>query len=137
MRAADDKIYVRPQELIHLSYLKVKFGTGGLIHPGVLSVFNHADNGEPNFGIGKPWIYTTTNRTTRPKSFRKCLVDHHNLHRVKIVVLWCKGATLQQPNLHCLEVIVTNDVPIVDVLRRAIGCLLVAFYLGVVSINSA
>src|SRR6185503_12558109 len=129
---AHDKVYVRPEELIrHLPDLEVEFGTSGLIHPGVLRVFNHANDRAPDFRILKPRIHTSPNGTACPKSFRQRLVDNHNRHRLRVLVLLLEGTSLQQTDLHRLEVIVTNDIPIVDVLRWSIGCWLVAFDLGV------
>ena len=138
IRGADDKTYVGPEKLIrNLAHLEVKFGTGRLIHTGVFGVFNHPNDGAPHFRVLKSWIHAAANRTAGPEPFRECLVDNNDRHRVWIVVLWLKGATLQQPDLHRLEVIVANDIPVVDVLRRTIGCLLVAFDLGVVSVDAS
>ena len=97
IRRANDKIHVRPEELIHLSRLKIKLRPSGLIHSCVLRVFNHADDREPDFRIWKPGIHTPTDRTAGPEPLRERLVDHHCHHRVGIIVLRLKRAPLQPP----------------------------------------
>ena len=61
-----------------------------------------------------------------------------NFDRLRFVafVSCFEHATFDGADLHGLEVIGTDNVPIINILRRRIGCLLIAFDLRVVSINA-